>query len=141
MRRWLFCLLPLACATTTELVPKGTHPPHLQEFVEVEYPPPPAQIEEITPRHPADPDCAWLDGYPTWLGRRWVWQPGHWVRPIEGCYYAPPVVAWSKAGEPRLYYSPPRWYRDGALAMSGPSAFCAAPPDCGARQNQGVRGP
>lgn len=141
MRALFTCLLATACATTTELVPKGSHPPHLQEFVTVEYPPPPAQVEEITPRHPKNPECAWVDGFPAWVGRRWIWQPGRWVRPVEGCYYAPPVVAWSKVGEPQLYYSPPRWYREGALAMSGPRAFCTAPPPCDATPSAESRGP
>jgi hypothetical protein len=130
MRHVFPCVCALACSTTTELVPVGTHPPHLQEFIAVEYPPPPAQIEEITPRHPKRPECAWVDGYPAWVGRRWVFQPGQWVRAAEGCYYAPAVVAWSKAGEPRLYYSAPRWYREDALSMSGPAAFCPSPPAC-----------
>jgi hypothetical protein len=59
-----------------------------------------------------------------------VWEPGRWVRPPEGCYHAPTVVAWSKTGESRLYYSPSGWYHEDALAKSGSAAACPAPRAC-----------
>ncbi|HEV8550923.1 MAG TPA: hypothetical protein VGQ57_17875, partial [Polyangiaceae bacterium] len=39
--------LVTACGASTRLVPAGPHPPHLQEFVTVAFPPPPAEIEEL----------------------------------------------------------------------------------------------
>ena len=119
-----------ACGSSTHLAPKGPHPPHVQEFVLIEYPPPPAQIEEIPEAIEAAPECVWVDGYYAWEERRFAWHPGQWVLPTEGCYYAPAVTAWSRAGEPRLYYTPPRWYRDDALGMSGQAAFCPVPRTC-----------
>jgi hypothetical protein len=102
----------------------------VQEFVVVPYPPPPAQVEEI-PSGVSDPRCAWVDGHYAWAGRRWEWQPGRWVVPPPGCYYAAPVVAWSKAGEPRLYFTPPRWYQRDALERTEKTASCLEPRACG----------
>lgn len=117
------------CGASTPLVATGPHPPHVQEFVAVLYPPPPAQVEELPDAAPA-PGCAWVDGHYGWEGRRWEWQPGRWVRPVDGCYYAPPVVAWSKAGGERLYFTPPRWYKDDASELGEAHAFCSEPPGC-----------
>ena len=117
-----------ACSPTTRLVPMGAHPVHVQEFIAVPYPPPPAEVEELTYRNVRD-ECAWVDGYYGWQGH-WVWHHGGWVVPQLGCYYAPAVVAWSKAGEPRLYFTPPRWYRDEAATLSENEAVCPAPQAC-----------
>lgn len=119
----------VACGASTPVVPKGPHPPHIQEFIEVPYPPPPAQVEEI-PNGVSDASCAWVDGYYAWEGRRWEWQAGRWVRPVAGCYYAGPVVAWSKAGGERLYFTPPRWYKEDAAELSEQAALCPSPPTC-----------
>jgi len=54
-------VLTAACGGGTQLVPSGPHPPHVQEFVEVPFPPPPAQIEEL-PEALDDPNCAWVSG-------------------------------------------------------------------------------
>jgi hypothetical protein len=121
----------LACGPRTSLPPTGPHPPHVQEFVLVEYPPPPAQIEEIVEQIADAPECVWVDGHYAWEERRFVWHPGQWVLPAEGCYYAPAVTAWSRVGEPRLYYTPPRWYRDDALGRTGAAALCPVPRTCG----------
>ncbi|HEV8244640.1 MAG TPA: hypothetical protein VGP93_02640 [Polyangiaceae bacterium] len=122
-------LLAGACGGGVALVPSGPHPPHLQEFVEVDFPPPPAQIEEMTESLDSNSDCAWVDGHYHWDGH-WVWRAGRWVLPPEDCYYAPPVMAWSKAAEPKLYYSPPRWYRDDAELLPAARAICPAPRPC-----------
>ena len=118
-----------ACGASTALVPRGPHPPHVQEFVEVAYPPPPAQVEEI-PDGLADASCLWEGGHYSWEGRRWEWQPGHWVRPAPDCYYAPPVIAWSHAAGEHLYFTPPRWYRNDAAELSKERAGCPEPPTC-----------
>ncbi len=119
-----------ACGSSTRLAPTGPHPPHVQEFVQVEYPPPPAQIEEIPEAIEGAPECVWVDGYYAWEERRFAWHPGQWVLPAEGCYYAPPVIAWSRVGEPRLYYTPPRWYRADAVGRAGSAALCPVPRTC-----------
>lgn len=80
------------------------------EFVEVDYPPPPAQIEEMTEALPGRPECSWMDGSYVWQGRRWEWISGQWVVPPQGCARAPGTVFWSKPPEARLYYTPPSWY-------------------------------
>jgi hypothetical protein len=121
--------LVVACGASTPLVPRGPHPPHVQEFVAVPYPPPPAQVEEIPSNH-RNERCAWVDGHYRWEGRGFSWQAGRWVLPPGGCYYAPPVVAWSKGGEPRLYLTPSRWYKDGAAQLMEAAAGCAEPAPC-----------
>ena len=122
--------LAVACGSSTPLPPTGPHPPHVQEFVQVDFPPPPAQIEEI-PEHVANaPECVWVDGYYAWEERRFTWHPGQWVLPADGGYYAPAITAWSRVGEPRLYYTPPRWYRDDALGKTGAAALCPVPRTC-----------
>ncbi len=119
----------LGCGSSTPLVPRGPHPPHVQEFVAVPYPPPPAKVEEL-PESPRDPSCAWVDGHYDFDGRGFSWQAGRWVLPTPGCYYAPPLVAWSKGGEARLYYTPPRWYQGGAAQMTEHTAGCGEPKAC-----------
>ena len=133
MRRSLLLVLAVlagACGSSTRLPPTGPHPPHVQEFVLVDFPPPPAQIEEISEEVENAPECVWVDGYYAWEERRFAWHPGQWVLPAEGCYYAPALTAWSRVGEPRLYYTPPRWYRDDALGKSGAAAICPVPRTC-----------
>jgi hypothetical protein len=118
-----------ACGGSTQLVPTGPHPPHIQDFVEVPYPPPPAQVEEIAPAH-ANANCAYVSGHYEFQTRAWVFRPGRWVHPAADCYYAPAVVAWSKGGDGRLYYTPPRWYRDDADSLREALAVCKEPPAC-----------
>jgi hypothetical protein len=127
--RLVWCVALAGCGASTPLVPQGPHPPHIQEFVPVAYPPPPAQVEEI-PKSVKNPSCLWEDGHYTWEGRRWEWHPGRWVLPPPDCYYAAPVVAWSKAGEQRLYFTPPRWYKKDAAELPEAKAVCAQPPAC-----------
>jgi hypothetical protein len=127
--RFVPVLLPLACGGGLALAPTGPHPIGAQEFVEVEYPPPPAQIEELAEELEGHSECLWIDGHYRWSGR-WVWIPGRWVVPPEDCYYAPTVVAWSRTREPKLYYSPPRWYRDDAEFLPANQVLCPMPRTC-----------
>ena len=125
-----FSLSALAgCGGGLALAPSGPHPLHIQEFVEVDYPPPPNQIEEIPESVEGEPDCVWTDGHYEWDGS-WMWRPGRWVLPPEDCYYAAPVVAWSKTRDPKLYYSPPRWYRENAAELPEARAVCPMPRTC-----------
>ena len=128
-RKLLASALLAACGGGTQLVPTGAHPPHIQDFVEVPYPPPPAQVEELDEAH-SNPNCAYVSGHYEFEGRRWVFHPGRWVQPPADCYYAPAVIAWSKGGDDRLYYTPPRWYHDDAEARSEALAVCKDPPAC-----------
>jgi hypothetical protein len=122
-------LIALACSPSTRLAARGAHPPHVQEFVPVPYPPPPARAEEIGYRHDSD-RCVWVDGHYRYDARRWTWKDGLWVYPPEGCYYAPSLIAWSKTNPPRLYYTPPRWYRDDASSLPESKATCPSPRVC-----------
>ncbi len=130
-------LLLVACGGGLALAPTGQHPVQHQEYVPVEFPPPPAQIEEIPPRPDDRSDCVWVDGYWHWRGR-WVWIPGRWVVAPEGCYHAPALVEWGKTREPRLNYSPPRWYREGAEFLPANRAICPMPRACTGTASAGV---
>jgi len=128
-RATLGLAVAFACSPSTRLVPTGPHPPHVQDFVLVPYPPPPAEVEEISYRS-EDDRCFWVDGHYLLEGRSWAWTKGRWVMPEDGCYYAKSVLAWSKEGEPRLYYTPPRWYRDDASSLAEDRAVCPEPKAC-----------
>ncbi|MFO7179040.1 MAG: YXWGXW repeat-containing protein [Pseudomonadota bacterium] len=103
--------------------------PVADQFIEVDYPPPPAEVEERDERLAGRPECVWMDGHWAWVGRRWRWTSGEWVVPPPGCLRAPPTLSWSRDTPARLYYTPPRWYRPSAEdpARAEP---CAAPIPC-----------
>jgi hypothetical protein len=116
--------LVLACGARAE-APR----PLAEDFVEVEYPPPPAQVEEMTEELAGRPECSWQDGHYEWSGRRYRWHPGQWVVAPRDCVYAPAVVSWVKGKPARLYYTPPRWYRAGGAGLARPVP-CADPTPC-----------
>jgi hypothetical protein len=99
------------------------------EFIEVDYPPPPARIEEIPEQLAGRPDCRWMDGFFSWQGRRWEWNPGRWVVAPAGCERAPGALNWSRQDPPRLYYTPPYWYAADASGTLSQRP-CAAPIPC-----------
>lgn len=119
-----FALGAVACAGSRE-PPR----PVADDFVEVEYPPPPAQVEELQEELAGRPECVWQDGHYEWAGRRYRWTPGEWVVPPEGCAYAPLAMTWVRGNPARLYYTPPRWYR-ADVSSGAPPAPCAAPTPC-----------
>lgn len=114
-RAALFTLAAVACARRPE-------PPRPvgNEFTEVQYPPPPAQIEIRDEQLAGRPECRFVDGHYEWRGRHWQWQPGAWAIPPANCYYAPPNVAWGAPPNARLYYTPPRWYRADGKSCQAP---------------------
>jgi hypothetical protein len=98
--------------------------PVAEEFVEVGFPPPPAEVEEREAELAGRPECTFVDGHHEWRGKRWQWQRGEWVVPPAGCSYALGLLMWSRPPNPRLYYTPPRWY-----PASG-KGRCDAPTSC-----------
>ena len=110
------------CSSTLPTAELGPHPK--DGYVVVEYPPPPAKIEDPGP--PPDEDCVWLDGYWHYAGRSWEWRAGEWVRPPPVCRLAPPQIAWE---EQELRYRPPRFYPEGQALVNADSA-CPFPPRC-----------
>jgi len=119
LTRWALALLCAACGRAPEAAR-----PVADEFVEVDYPPPPAQIEEREETLAGRPECRWLNGHYQWRGRRWQWVEGTWIVPPAGCSYALALSSYSRPPAARLYYTPPRWYRaDG-------KAPCPAPIPC-----------
>jgi hypothetical protein len=54
---------------------------------EVPYPPPPARVETVPPRH-ADGEV-WIDGQWDWEGEAWRWLSGAWVSPPPNAYFTP----------------------------------------------------
>lgn len=120
----------VACGSSLRAPPRGPHL-GLEPPLYVEYPPPPAQIEDIPP----DPGgkCVWIDGHWEWLARRWEWHAGRWVVPPEGCYYAGMSLAWlPSVGGGNLSYLKARWYAEDAesLPPDQAQAKCARPVPC-----------
>ena len=83
--------------------------------VTVDFPPPPAQIEEIPLSHHGGNPCVWRDGYWDWTGRRWEWQAGRAVLPPPGCLFSEPKLVWSADS---LSFFRPAWYPDPAEPRS-----------------------
>jgi hypothetical protein len=102
-----------ACGAADYGVPSYPQPAGSPAEV-VTFPPPPAQIEHLSDKPPAE-GCLWADGQWVWATQHWNWRPGSWVRPAEGCQYSAPTVQWASSRGPSgetslLYYRPGRWY-------------------------------
>jgi YXWGXW repeat-containing protein len=80
--------------------------------IKVQYPPPPAKIEEIPIAGKSGGTCVWRDGYWDWTGGRWEWQEGRAVLPAKGCLYAEAKLMWTTDS---LSFYRPAWYPDPAL--------------------------
>jgi hypothetical protein len=91
-------------------VPSGPQPEKAQP-VTVDYPPPPAKLEEIPLSPRSGNACVWRDGYWDWTGRRWEWQAGRAVIPSVGCRFAEPKLQWTTES---LSFYRPAWYPDPA---------------------------
>ena len=105
-------LLVVACGGPKLLtVPSGPQPARAAAL-KVDYPPPPAKIEEIRIAKGSDSGCVWRDGYWDWTGGRWEWQDGRAVLPAKGCLYADGKLLWTTDS---LSFYRPAWYPDPAL--------------------------
>jgi hypothetical protein len=105
-------LLAVACGGPKLLtVPSGPQLPAAVP-VKVDYPPPPAKIEEIRIARGSDGPCVWRDGYWDWTGGRWEWQDGRAVLPAKGCLFAQAKLLWTTDS---LSFYRPAWYPDPAL--------------------------
>lgn len=108
---WLVCLA--ACGGSRLVtVPSGPQPAKAQPVI-VDFPPPPAKIEEIPISHQAANGCVWRDGFWDWTGRRWEWQAGRPVLPPPHCHFAEAKLEWSADS---LSFYRPAWYPDAALS-------------------------
>jgi len=101
-------LLSSACAAALVTVPTGPQPAKATATI-VDYPPPPARVEEIPLGKHSGNRCVWRDGFWDWTGRRWEWQVGHAVIPPPGCYFAEGKLHWSTDS---LSFYRPAWYPD-----------------------------
>ena len=112
-------LLLSACGGPKLLtVPTGPRPSQVAP-IKVDYPPPPAKIEEIRIAQKSGGSCVWRDGYWDWAGGRWEWQDGRAVLPVSGCLYAEGKLLWTTDS---LSFYRPAWYPD--------PAFKPAPKNC-----------
>ena len=103
---WLFsCAEPPLVTAPRGPEPEGAPP------VRVDYPPPPAKIEEIPLSRRRDNPCVWRDGYWDWTGRRWEWQTGRAVIAPAGCLFSELKLAWTTDS---LSFYRPAWYPDPA---------------------------
>ena len=111
-----------ACGSGLRTVPRGPTSRNLPWIV-VDYPPPPAEVEQIPP-DPGKP-CDWLDGHWEWLGRRWQWVDGKWVVPPSGCHYVDPWMSWVPAHDGNeLHYWLPRWLPNVANTICKQPVLC-----------------
>ncbi|HKO50474.1 MAG TPA: YXWGXW repeat-containing protein [Polyangiaceae bacterium] len=102
-------LLVTACGGPRLLtVPTGPQPAQAAP-IKVEYPPPPAKVEEIMLARGSGGSCVWRDGYWDWTGGRWEWQDGHAVLPAPGCLFAEAKLLWTTDS---LSFYRPAWYPD-----------------------------
>jgi hypothetical protein len=92
-----------ACSGRVPHPPSASQPPGT--LVEVDYPPPPARVEFVTPQ-PAG-NAVWLNGEWSWTGRRWSWKPGGWVVVPEGAAYA--KLALVRRADGKLFSAPGTW--------------------------------
>jgi hypothetical protein len=101
-----------ACGGGSPLVtvPSGPQPLQAQP-VAVDYPPPPAKIDEIPLSHRSGNRCVWRDGFWDWTGRRWEWQAGRAVLSPTGCRFAEAKLEWTTDS---LSFYRPAWYPDPA---------------------------
>jgi hypothetical protein len=119
-----------ACGGGMAGPPRGSHL-DIWPSESAEFPPPPANAE-VVGTNPGG-KCVWLDGHHHWEARRWEWQPGGWIVPPEGCYYAAPSLTWSTdRGQGALLYTPPRWYPSVTEGLSEEKILsrCAKPIAC-----------
>ena len=106
------CLLLLGCGSPRlATVPTGPQPVKATPM-RVDYPPPPAKVEEIPIARGSAGSCVWRDGYWDWTGGRWDWQDGRAVLPAKGCLFAEPKLRWTADS---LTFYRPAWYPDPAL--------------------------
>ena len=109
----LLMLLAACGASRLVTVPSGPQPEAVKP-VSVDYPPPPAKIEEIPlAERTGQSPCLWRDGYWDWTGRRWEWQAGRAVIPPVGCHFSEPRLHWTTES---LSFYRPAWYPDPALS-------------------------
>ena len=105
-------LLAVACGSPRLVtVPTGPQPAQAAP-IKVDYPPPPAKIEEVAIARGFGGKCVWRDGYWDWTGGRWEWQDGRAVIPAEGCLYAEAKLLWTTDS---LSFYRPAWYPDPTL--------------------------
>ncbi len=91
-------------------VPSGPQPLQAQA-IKVDFPPPPAKIEEIPLSQRSGNRCVWRDGFWDWTGRRWEWQSGRAVLSPPGCRFADAKLEWTTDS---LSFYRPAWYPDPA---------------------------
>ncbi len=128
-------LLIAGCASSRLVtVPRGAQPAQAKA-VSVDFPPPPAKIEEIALSHRSTNRCVWRDGFWDWTGRRWEWQTGRAVLSPTGCYFAEAKLEW---GTDSLSFYRPAWYPDSAEPKAPKVCLEVAclPPSGGARAEQ-----
>lgn len=108
-------------------VPSGPQPAQARP-IKVDYPPPPAKIEEIRIAKGSGGRCVWRDGYWDWSGGRWEWQDGRAVLAPNGCLFAQPKLLWTTDS---LSFYRPAWYPDPKLSPAPKTCTevaCLPPP-------------
>jgi hypothetical protein len=110
-------LLLAACGSRLPAPPTGPHPSNTTNYIDVPFPPPPAQVE-VVPPPPRDRGAVWVDGEWAWQGKRWVWVAGGWVAPPSGAYFAPWLAYRLDNG--RLLFAPGAWHTVNGQRLPNP---------------------
>jgi hypothetical protein len=111
------------CAAELATVERGPQPESVAAGQVVESPPPRVRVEVIPLRR--NPSCRFRDGYYRPRGTKWIWVPGAWVAPPDGCYYAPPETRYERRSSgTELVYLP------GAFFDKTSGKKCPPPPAC-----------
>jgi hypothetical protein len=77
----------LGCDVFVSRHPQRSEPVYVEQqqptYVIVTEAPPAPRIVERRPAPPAA-EYVWIDGYYSWSGRQYVWEPGRWAVPPSG---------------------------------------------------------
>ena len=103
LRVAMFGFALTACSGRVPHPPYASHP--TSALVEVDYPPPPARVEQVTEQ--PGKNAVWLNGEWSWTGRRWAWKEGGWVVVPEGAAYAKLTIV--RRDDGKLFFAPGTW--------------------------------
>jgi hypothetical protein len=93
------------CGGSTLREPTGTEQPK-GGYAPVPYPPPAAFVE-LVPEAPDDA-AVWVDGSWNWVGARYVWRRGGWVKPPAGSRFAQWRISYRSDGT--MWFAPAAWF-------------------------------
>ena len=116
-------LLSLAACGGSSLPRPPVGPAHVEDYVEVPFPPRPPPAE-IVPRAPSA-EAVWVDGTWEWSGQRYRWTPGAWVLAPAGAVHTPWLVV-RRAQDGQLFFARSAWRTRSGQVLEEPEALVRA---------------